>query len=102
MPQHRPPGRQPPAWGPAVAALDQVMDTVTRAAVAVDHGAPAPSAGEGRQLTSALDQIAGAVRSGTRPPAQAHLLGEADLTQDKTLTPVADAVRSVQALGASE
>jgi uncharacterized membrane protein YccC len=98
MSQPRALGRQATAWWPAVAALDQVMDTVTRAAVAIDYGAPVPSAGEVRQLTSALDQIAGTVRSGTRPPAQADLLGEADLTQDKTLTPVADAVRGVQAI----
>lgn len=98
MSQPRALGRQATAWWPAVAGLEQVMDTVTRAAVAIDHDAPAPSAGEVRQLTSALDRIAGTVRSGTRPPAGADPLGEADLTQDETLAPVADAVRGVQAI----
>jgi hypothetical protein len=98
MSQPRALGRQATAWWPAVAGLEQVMDTVTRAVVAIDHGAPAPSADEVRLLTSALDQIADAVRSGTRPPAKADLLGEADLTQNETLAPVADAVRGVQAI----
>jgi uncharacterized membrane protein YccC len=98
MSQPRALGRQATAWWPAVAGLGQVMDTVTRAAVAIDHGARAPSAGEIRQLTNALDRIAGTVSSGTRPPAGTDRLGEADLTQDQTLAPVADAVRAVQAI----
>ena len=52
MSQPRALGRQATAWWPAVAGLEQVMDTVTRAAVAVDHGAPAPSADDVRQLTA--------------------------------------------------
>ncbi len=35
--------RQATAWWPAVVGLDEVMDAVTATAVAVDHGAPAPS-----------------------------------------------------------
>jgi hypothetical protein len=94
MSQPRALGRQATAWWPAVAALDQVMDTVTRAAVAVDHGALAPSAGDVRRLTAALDQVARAVRDGTRPPTGTDL---PDMAQDETLAPVADAVRSVRA-----
>ena len=94
MSQPRALGRQATAWWPAVAALDQVMDTVTRAAVAVDHGAPAPSADDVRRLAAALDQVADAVRDGTRPPARADL---PDMAQDETLAPVAHAVRGVQA-----
>lgn len=94
MSQPRALGRQATAWWPAVAALEQVMDTVTRAAVAVDHGAPVPLAGDVRRLAAALDQVADAVRDGTRPPARADL---PDMAQDETLAPVADAVRGVQA-----
>ena len=94
MSQPRALGRQATAWWPAVAALDQVMDTVTRAAAAVDHGAAAPSADDVRRLVAALDQVADAVRDGTRPPARADL---PDMAQDETLAPVADAVRGVQA-----
>jgi uncharacterized membrane protein YccC len=94
MSQPRALGWQATAWWPAVAALDQVMDTVTRAAAAVDHGAPAPSADDVRRLVAALDQVADAVRDGTRPPARADL---PDMAQDETLAPVADAVRGVQA-----
>ena len=96
MSQPRALGRLATAWWPAVAGLEQVMDTATRAAVAVDHGAPAPSAGDVRQLTAALGQIAGTVRDGTRPPARTDLLP--DQAQDETLAPVADAVRGVQAI----
>jgi uncharacterized membrane protein YccC len=95
MSQPRALGRQATAWWPAVAALDQVMDMVTRAAVAVDHGTPAPSADDVRRLTAALDQVAGAVRDGTRPPTGTDL---PDMAQDETLAPVADAIRGVQAI----
>jgi len=98
MSQPRALGRQAAAWWPAVAGLEQVMDTVTRAAVAVDQGAPAPSADDVRQLTAALNQVADAVRNGTGPPARTDLPGQADGTQDETLAPVTDAVRSVQAI----
>lgn len=98
MSQPRALGRQATAWWPAVAGLEQVMDTVTRAAVAVDHGATAPAAGDVRRLTAALDQVAETVRNGTRPPARADLPDRADGPRDETLAPVADAVRGVQAI----
>jgi hypothetical protein len=98
MSQPRALGRQATAWWPAVVGLEQVMDTVTRAAVAVDHSAPAPSTGDVRRLTAALDQVAESVRDGTSPPARADLPDQGDQVQDKTLAPVADAVRGVQAI----
>jgi uncharacterized membrane protein YccC len=101
MSQPRALGRQATAWWPAVVGLEQVMDTVTRAAVAVDRGAPAPSTGDVRRLTAALDQVAETVRDGTSPPARADLPDQGDQgdqAQDETLAPVADAVRGVQAI----
>lgn len=91
-------GRQAAAWWPAVVALEQVMDAVTAAAVAADHGAPAPPAAGVRRLAGVLDQVAGAVRTGARPPAGADLPDETDLAGEEALAPVADAVRSVQAV----
>ena len=71
MSQPRALGGQATAWWPAVAALDQVMDTVTRAAIAVNHGAPAPSADDVRRLVAAPGrQVADAVRNG------AHSVGQ--------------------------
>ncbi|HEY2443917.1 MAG TPA: FUSC family protein [Streptosporangiaceae bacterium] len=61
--------RQATAWWPALVGLEQVVDAVTATAVAVDHGAPAPTAAGVRQLTDALDRIAGAVQAGPAPPA---------------------------------
>ena len=98
MSQPRALGRQATAWWPAVVGLEQVMDAVTAAAVAADHGAPAPSADGVRRLTRALDQVADAVRTGTRPPARADLPDQTDLAGDEALAPIADAVRSVQAV----
>ena len=80
------------AWWPALVALEQVMDAVTATAVAVDHGAPAPSAGSVRKVIAVLDQVANAIRTGTRVPA------EVDLPDDEVLRPVTDAVRSVLAV----
>jgi hypothetical protein len=68
------------------------------AAVAVDHGAPAPSADDVGRLTAALDQVAETVRDGARPSARADLPDQAGGAQDETLAPVADAVRGVQAV----
>jgi uncharacterized membrane protein YccC len=85
---------QATAWWPALVALEQVMDAVTSTAVAVAHSAPAPQADAVRQITSALDQVAGAVRASRRPPA------DVDLPTGQALAPVTDAVRSVLAVAA--
>jgi uncharacterized membrane protein YccC len=98
MSQPRALGRQATAWWPAVVGLEQVMDAATAAAVAADHGAPAPSAEGVRRLTGALNQVADAVRSGTRPPARADMPDKTDLAGDEALAPIADAVRSVRAV----
>jgi hypothetical protein len=68
------------------------MDAVTATAVAVDHGAPAPSPEAVRKVAAVLDRIAGAVRTGTRVPP------DTELPDDEALTPVIDAVRSVLAV----
>ncbi|MGH3157914.1 MAG: FUSC family protein [Streptosporangiaceae bacterium] len=84
--------RQATTWWPALVGLEQVMDTVTATAVAVEHGAPAPSPGAVRKLAVTLDYFATSVRTGTpAPPA-------ADLPTERSLTPVTDAVRSVRAV----
>jgi Flp pilus assembly protein TadB len=85
---------QATAWWPAVVALEQVMDAVTSTAVAVEHGASAPPAGAAGQFTSALDQIAAAVRAGRRPPT------DVQLPSGDALAPITDAVRSVLAVAA--
>jgi uncharacterized membrane protein YccC len=84
--------RRATAWWPALVGLEQVMDAVTATAVAVDHGAPAPSAEGVRRLTSVLDQIADSVRTGSRP------LAEPDLPAEEALASVSDAVRGVLAV----
>jgi uncharacterized membrane protein YccC len=76
------------AWWPAVAALEQVMDTATATALAVQRGAQVPPAGV-EQLCAALRQIAEAASTGSavpRPP---------ELPEDETLKPVTEAVRAL-------
>ncbi len=67
----------------------RVVDAVTAAAVAADHGVPPPPPQRVRELIAALDGIAAAERSGTTPSRPA---GPADGEN-----PVADAVHRVQA-----
>jgi hypothetical protein len=62
---------------------------VTATAVAIGHGAPAPSPRAVQQLTSVLDKIADAVQAGVAPS------GPFDLPSDEALQPVTDAVRAV-------
>jgi uncharacterized membrane protein YccC len=84
--------RRAASWWPAVVGLEQVMDTVTAASVAIDQGAPAPSAAGVNAITTALHQIAGSVRGEIRLP------GKPDLPDEDTLRPVTDALRSVWAV----
>jgi uncharacterized membrane protein YccC len=84
--------RRATALWPALVGLEQTMEAVTATAVAVDHGAPAPSAEGVRTLTAVLDAIALSVRTGAPMPAEAVLPAE------EALAPVTDAVRSVQAV----
>lgn len=78
-------------WWPAVAALEEVMDAVTAAAVAADHGATPPTPERLRALIAVLHGIADAVRGGVPPPQPAHL------NTEENPGPIADAVRRVQA-----
>jgi uncharacterized membrane protein YccC len=86
--------RRATAWWPALVGLEEVADAVTATAVAISHGAPAPSADAVRQLTAALAAIAGAVQGGQALPG-------AELPPGEPLQPVTDAVRSVLSVIAS-
>jgi len=81
--------RRATAWWPALVALESVVTAVTATAVAVSHGAPAPSPAAVQQLTSALDNIADAVQAGVAPSATI------DLPSDEALEPVTEAVHAV-------
>jgi uncharacterized membrane protein YccC len=87
--------RRATAWWPAVVGLDEVMDAVTATAVAIDHGAPAPSPDATARLAAALDSVATAVEAGVAPS------GLPELPSDKPLQPVTEAVRSVLGVMAS-
>ena len=80
--------RSATAWWPAVAALEQVMDAATAAALAVQQGAEVPSAGV-RQLCAALREIAEAASTGSALP------GPPALPEDEPLKPVTEAVRAL-------
>ncbi len=86
--------RQATAWFPALVGLEELIDAVTATAVAVSHGAPAPSPDALRQVTAALGAVADAVQAGQTPPA-------VELPSDEPLKPVTDAVRSVLSVIAS-
>jgi uncharacterized membrane protein YccC len=86
--------RRATAWYPALVGLEELMDAVTAAAVAISHGAPAPSPDAVRQVTAALDAVADAVQAGVAPPAT-------DLPSDEALRPVTETVRSILSVLAS-
>ena len=76
------------AWWPAVVALEQVMDAITSAAVAVSRGAVVPGHGV-RLLSEALREVSEAAATGKpldAPP---------ELPDDETLKPVTEAVRAL-------
>src|SRR5580704_16071762 len=87
--------RQATAWWPAVVGLDEVMDAVTATAVAIEHGAPAPSARAVAQLAAALNRLAAAVEAGVSPT------GLPELPPDEPVQPVTEAVRAVLGVLAS-
>jgi hypothetical protein len=82
--------RRATLWWPAVVGLEQVMDTVTAAAVAADHGAPLPQPECLRELTRILRNLASGA-STPRPPQPAAPPSAA------CAGPVTDAVLRVQA-----
>jgi uncharacterized membrane protein YccC len=86
--------RRATAWFPALVGLEELMDAVTAKAVAVSHGAPAPSMAATAQVTAALDSVADAVQAGAPPPS-------ADLPSDEALRPVTDAARAILGVLAS-
>jgi uncharacterized membrane protein YccC len=89
MSEPRPVSRRASAWWPALVGLEGVVDAVTGAAVAISHGAPAPSPGAVRQLESVLDAIAESLLAGVAPS------GTMELPADEPLQPVTEAVRAV-------
>ena len=60
-------------------------------AVAISHGAPAPSPASVRQVTATLEAVADAVQAGQTPP-------PVELPSDEALLPVTEAVRPVLSL----
>jgi uncharacterized membrane protein YccC len=94
MAEPTPVSRRATARFPALVGLEELTDAVTATAVAVSHGAPAPSPNALLQVTAALGAIADAVQAGQAPPA-------VDLPSDEPLRPVTDAVRSVLSVIAS-
>jgi len=95
MSEPRAVSRRATAWWPAVVGLDEVMDAVTATAVAIEHGAPAPSPGAVTELATALDSVATAVRAGVPPSSPP------ELPPDEPLRPVTEAVRAVLGVLAS-
>jgi hypothetical protein len=81
--------RRASAWWPVLVGLEEVMDAVTAAAVALGRGATPPPPASVHRLTGALRAVADAIESNTLPqPA-------GPLPADPQLEPVTDAVRSV-------
>jgi len=95
MSEPRAVSRRASAWWPALVGLDEVLDAVTATAVAISHGAPAPSPDAVRQLASKLDAIADAVQAGVAPSRLP------ELPPDEPLQPVTEAVRAVLGVLAS-
>jgi uncharacterized membrane protein YccC len=89
MAEPRAVSRRATAWWPALVGLNRVVDAVTATAVAIRHGAPAPSPSAVRQVASALDKVADAVQTGVAPS------GAIDLPSDQAIQSVTDAVRTV-------
>jgi hypothetical protein len=75
---------------PAVVALEDLMDAVTAAVVAISRGAPAPAPEAVHQLTGELRAVAEAMTAGLVLPPTSR-----PLPADEALEPVTAAVRSV-------
>ncbi len=83
--------RRATLWWPAVVGLEQVMDTVTAAVVAADHGAPLPPAACVQQLTGILRAVASDAPDGARAPQPGLAPGP------QCAGPITDAVLRVRA-----
>ncbi|PXY31304.1 FUSC family protein [Prauserella muralis] len=82
-----PAGRQAAAWWPAIVALEQVADAVTAVVVTIEHGAEPPEPDDVRLVTSALAELATAVREQREP-------ADVDLPADQRLAGVSDQLES--------
>lgn len=83
--------RRATAWWPAVVGLEELLDAVTYAHLAISRGAPVPDPRAVHQLSGTLRALADATEAGIPPQ-----LGS--LPPDENLRPVTDAVRSVLAI----
>ena len=84
--------RRASVWWPGVVGMEEVMDAVTAAVVAISRGAPPPAPDAVHKLTGTLRAVADAIDAGVAPPAGG------DLPDDPRLEPVTAAVRSVLAV----
>jgi uncharacterized membrane protein YccC len=78
-------GRQAIAWWPVIAGLERVADAVTEVAVTVELGAPTPAPADVELVTTALAELAVAVREQRLPV-------ETPLPETDQLSGVADQV----------
>jgi uncharacterized membrane protein YccC len=95
MSEPRAVSRRATAWWPALVGLDEVMDAVTATAVAIAHGASAPSPGAVARVAAALGSVAAALDAGVPPPSPP------ELPPDEPLQPVTEAVKAVLGVLAS-
>jgi uncharacterized membrane protein YccC len=78
-------GRLAAAWYPAIIGLERVTGAVTRVAVELAQGDPAPPGADVDRVVAALTEIAAAVRAG-RPPADPPPVDSESLARTTALT----------------
>ena len=88
--------RRASAWWPALVGLEEVLDAVTAAAVAISRGGPVPSAAAARQLSAVLGAAASTVKGAACKPVVPQL------PTDEPLEPVTEAVHAVLAVLSGE
>lgn len=89
MAEPQPVSRRATAWWPALVGLEEVLEAVTAAAIAISQGAPPPTAGAVQELTAVLCVMADAIQHDRAP----HAVTE--LPSEQSLKPVTEAVRAV-------
>jgi len=82
-----PVSRRASAWWPGIVALERLTDAVTRAAISVDHGAPAPPPEGVHTLVVGISDLATAVTQSQRPR-------QLDLPADPILDDIATELRT--------
>jgi uncharacterized membrane protein YccC len=90
MAEPQPVSRRATSWWPALVGLEQVLEAVTAAAIAISHGAPPPCPGAVEELTAALCAVADAIQHDLAPHAVTELPAA-----EESLKPVTEAVRVV-------